>query len=364
MVSGKSPNPKHTMVVDDVVPASSEAKLFRIAHMPILVLGAHPRQLVHKQLKSFVQSDEMQMVLDDEIAQGSATGQALYVFYSPFESCLLSLSFYNRTACQNWPMLASVLPRAIFRDPHARTLRHIILLATFLSNRPEYSSSSEDDSDSEEVASDILYELPPDNTISPLLTESMVIQRVVGAILQVPHELVGDSASKMLLYVHACVAFRRAPPDERLLRLGETALQWLQNTAKADLGPELEYCHYKLSQASMEPDWPQPSHEQMAPAVTEPDVFERCDFCGQRLGWMGKSEARCASGHTFVRCSLTFLAIQAPGHSRHCGVCRRIFLTDAAFSDNNPRSDHGRSLPRLLVGACDVCAFCGGKFTD
>ncbi|KAI9886377.1 MAG: hypothetical protein M1823_001831 [Watsoniomyces obsoletus] len=336
--------------------ASSEAKIFRIAYMAISASGLYPRQQVREHLKSLVERYDREMASDDQVAPGSALGQPL-------------------KGCHTWPMLASILPRALFREHHARSLQQMILLSALLSVRPEYTTESESDSgssstsdsdsssDSDETVPDVLYELPPGDTISPLTMRSVAMRHFAAAILQVPHQLVSEPASKTLLYVHACAALQLASSDlHRLLELSESALQWLQDTNKLNLDAELEYCQAKLSDMTKEREWPQPVREETAQAGCKTDIIERCSFCGQRLGWVGQSEARCTNGHTFVRCSLTLLAIQAPGHSRHCGVCGRIFLTDAAFEHNDEQSDRRPSLPQLLIAACDVCAFCGGKF--
>ncbi|KAF2402626.1 hypothetical protein EJ06DRAFT_580839 [Trichodelitschia bisporula] len=72
--------------------------------------------------------------------------------------------------------------------------------------------------------------------------------------------------------------------------------------------------------------------------------FERCEICGCPIHFEGFDEGRCEGGHEFVRCALTFLAIQAPGISRFCGLCERQFLTDAylqgdVYEDSGAGSD-------------------------
>ena len=101
-----------------------------------------------------------------------------------------------------------------------------------------------------------------------------------------------------------------------------------------------------------------------------------------------------------ARCSLTFLAVQAPGISKYCGICGKQYLNDQyvleqdhvlntvypagngegglllAPSTNAPElegtheeqgnesrvSQTPLTLAQLLVGACDLCIYCGGKF--
>lgn len=107
-----------------------------------------------------------------------------------------------------------------------------------------------------------------------------------------------------------------------------------------------------------------------------------------------------------VRCSLTFLAIQGPGQSKYCGLCGKVYLLDAkllnyktkliddattAYQAGSPASavteqaltsiadvghlgnqrvggsDSGArsvSIAQLLLAACDLCIYCGGKFVS
>lgn len=114
-----------------------------------------------------------------------------------------------------------------------------------------------------------------------------------------------------------------------------------------------------------------------------------------------------------VRCSLSFLSIQAPGKSKYCGLCEREYLSDTvilkelgqhqprveprtddaweqsllgttepretpiraptvaatAMGDTSEFDEHSPghvlkhvSLASLLFEACDICVYCGGKF--
>ncbi|KAH7058765.1 transcription factor IIIC subunit delta N-term-domain-containing protein [Macrophomina phaseolina] len=147
---------------------------------------------------------------------------------------------------------------------------------------------------------------------------------------------------------------------------------------------------------------------------------EGCEICDDSIGFESFAWARCGQGHEFVRCSLTFLAIQAPGISKLCGICGKRYLneeylrktdrmivesgetpspgergqqdvvmqgadsgeeailtsteTDGTGEGNakqggevaeGAEADGGRlpiTLTRILFGACDVCIYCGGKF--
>jgi len=115
------------------------------------------------------------------------------------------------------------------------------------------------------------------------------------------------------------------------------------------------------------------------------DSSEPCEICEAEITFANSQWARCTNGHEFgklnfgdlliltdssVRCGLTFLAIQAPGISKFCGLCNRQYLTnqhlitlDAAegeIENTSAKPDH--SLIQLLLVALDICIYCGGKF--
>lgn len=57
-------------------------------------------------------------------------------------------------------------------------------------------------------------------------------------------------------------------------------------------------------------------------------VSEACDFCSAPIPFIDLETATCTHGHSFPRCGLSFLAIQAPGITKYCGICQRPFLND------------------------------------
>jgi hypothetical protein len=81
---------------------------------------------------------------------------------------------------------------------------------------------------------------------------------------------------------------------------------------------------------------------------------------------------------TLERCALTFLAIQAPGLCKFCGVCGKQFLKSSYVEKQDPFANSGvdvdtpdatsdddsrlAPLTELLAEACDRCIYCGGKF--
>ncbi|KAI4644284.1 hypothetical protein J4E93_006184 [Alternaria ventricosa] len=57
-------------------------------------------------------------------------------------------------------------------------------------------------------------------------------------------------------------------------------------------------------------------------------VADTCDFCSAFIPFADPRSATCTNGHVFPRCGLTFLAIQAPGITKYCGICSTPFLSD------------------------------------
>lgn len=122
------------------------------------------------------------------------------------------------------------------------------------------------------------------------------------------------------------------------------------------------------------------------------DDNEHCQICHQSIPFESLQWARCGQGHQFNRCRLSLLAVQEPGTHKSCGICGLQYLNETALfhtvvdgdrehlpegevtmsiSANGTHSRGGSttarsttSLGALLFAACDVCIYCGGKFTD
>ncbi|KAF1848382.1 uncharacterized protein K460DRAFT_275313 [Cucurbitaria berberidis CBS 394.84] len=118
---------------------------------------------------------------------------------------------------------------------------------------------------------------------------------------------------------------------------------------------------------------------------------DRCDFCFAPIPFTDLTTCTCTNGHEFPRCGLSFLAIQAPGVTKYCGICSTPFLNEdfvmaqevgvrehdlekggftavkhVVQEGNMATESEKRELPvtlaRVLFLACDVCIYCGGKF--
>jgi hypothetical protein len=115
------------------------------------------------------------------------------------------------------------------------------------------------------------------------------------------------------------------------------------------------------------------------PAMTDATSFvESCTICQQNIVLESLRWSRCAGGHQFSRCALTFLSIMEPGIGKSCRICHALYLNeytlpgfknkaaqDAKVEAPLLDADHAEprvSLARLLFAACDVCILCGGKF--
>lgn len=55
---------------------------------------------------------------------------------------------------------------------------------------------------------------------------------------------------------------------------------------------------------------------------------DRCDFCAAPVPLTDVFTATCTNGHQFPRCGISFLAIQAPGITKYCGICSTPFLSE------------------------------------
>ncbi|KAF2195354.1 hypothetical protein K469DRAFT_545477 [Zopfia rhizophila CBS 207.26] len=55
---------------------------------------------------------------------------------------------------------------------------------------------------------------------------------------------------------------------------------------------------------------------------------DTCDFCNSEIKMESLDWARCVNGHQFKRCSLSFLAIQAPGILKYCDICKKPYFND------------------------------------
>jgi hypothetical protein len=67
--------------------------------------------------------------------------------------------------------------------------------------------------------------------------------------------------------------------------------------------------------------------------------IDTCDFCSAPIPFTDLMTASCTNGHQFPRCGLSFLAIQAPGITKYCGICSTPFLNEE-FVDVQEKNSH------------------------
>lgn len=70
---------------------------------------------------------------------------------------------------------------------------------------------------------------------------------------------------------------------------------------------------------------------------------DTCDFCSAPIPFTDLTTAACTNGHQFPRCQLTFLAIQAPGITKYCGICNTPFLSDEFVAAQERRGGKGNA---------------------
>jgi hypothetical protein len=80
---------------------------------------------------------------------------------------------------------------------------------------------------------------------------------------------------------------------------------------------------------------------------------DTCDFCSAPIPLTDVTSASCMNGHQFPRCGLSFLAIQAPGITKYCGICSTPFLSDEfvlAQEFQNGKKGIGTEIEEDVVG--------------
>ncbi|KAE8133706.1 transcription factor IIIC subunit delta N-term-domain-containing protein [Aspergillus pseudotamarii] len=153
--------------------------------------------------------------------------------------------------------------------------------------------------------------------------------------------------SRKMLYAAACCAIVDSQND-RILSQARNALEWLASSVDVDLSDETAKCSGPGSTIDAK------TAEQLEGSGQQ--IFEQCAICDAGLSWYSAAEAQCAAGHLFVRCGVTFLAIQEPGLSKFCSRCGTEYLSEDLVHDELEHTC------RTLSDAFDTCIYCSGKF--
>ncbi|KAE8382294.1 transcription factor IIIC subunit delta N-term-domain-containing protein [Aspergillus bertholletiae] len=153
--------------------------------------------------------------------------------------------------------------------------------------------------------------------------------------------------SRKILYTAACCAIVDSQND-KILSQARKALEWLASGTDVDLSDEIGKCSLPGSMIDAK------TAEQLEGPGQQ--IFEQCAICDAGLSLYSATEAQCADGHLFVRCGVTFLAIQEPGLSKFCSRCGTEYLSEDLVHDE---LEHAC---RILSDVFDTCIYCSGKF--
>ncbi|KAJ5995973.1 hypothetical protein N7499_012114 [Penicillium canescens] len=128
-----------------------------------------------------------------------------------------------------------------------------------------------------------------------------------------------DKESQQLVYVAICCTITGSK-NKSLLTHARKSLERLAIVTGADLSEEMRKCNGESTAIAAR------SADQLSGPGGQ--IFERCDICDAGIGWHSAQEAKCANGHLFTRCGLSFLAIQEPGISKYCSLCQTEYLDE------------------------------------
>ncbi|KAI9373447.1 transcription factor IIIC subunit delta N-term-domain-containing protein [Aspergillus egyptiacus] len=157
--------------------------------------------------------------------------------------------------------------------------------------------------------------------------------------------------SPKVLYAAACCAIVQSQSAE-LLSNAREVLEKLAATSGVDVSDEIAKCSMPGNTIDTKP-----ADQLSAPGA---DIFERCEVCDAGIGWYSAQEAQCSTGHVFVRCNLTSLAIQEPGISKFCSKCDREYF-DEDLMKLSLEGDLQKAC-KSLSDIFDTCIYCDGKF--
>ncbi|KAL2817489.1 transcription factor IIIC subunit delta N-term-domain-containing protein [Aspergillus cavernicola] len=157
--------------------------------------------------------------------------------------------------------------------------------------------------------------------------------------------------SSKVLYAAACCAIVQSQNAE-LLSNARGFLERLAATSGVDVTDEVAKCYAPGSTIDAKS-----ADELNAPSA---DIFEKCEVCDTGIAWYSAQEAQCATGHVFVRCSLTGLVIQEPGISKFCSKCDREYI-DEDLITLSPANDTQQAC-KSLSDVFDTCIYCNGRF--
>lgn len=181
------------------------------------------------------------------------------------------------------------------------------------------------------------------------------------------HGMGSNKEDEKLVYAAACSAIVDEHNDSIRAQARE-CLERLANSTGADLSDEISKCNLQSSTILAK------SIEQQT--MPGGHLFEYCEICGTGIAWDSVKEAQCANGHLLgkfppraelilankflVRCGLSFMAIQEPGISKFCPICRTEYFDEDLLA--LVRKGHVGPKFMQLFETFDTCIYCDMKF--
>ncbi|KAL4798448.1 transcription factor IIIC subunit delta N-term-domain-containing protein [Aspergillus venezuelensis] len=207
-----------------------------------------------------------------------------------------------------------------------------------------FSTVNEQEGDLKQVS--FLRETPTGSAELQNERRDVVLQYILG-----DHAGTKDTLSPKVLYAAACCAIVQSQ-DAKLINKAKDVLEVLAGGNRMDLTEEIAKCSA-----------PGSSIEAKSAGALDGnggEIFERCEVCDTGISWYSAHEAQCVTGHVFVRCNLTFLAIQEPGISKFCSRCENEYL-DEDMVGQAGQTDIQQTC-KDLTEVFDTCVYCDGKF--
>lgn len=193
-------------------------------------------------------------------------------------------------------MISNALWDSFLHSSHMRSLRQMLSVSTFLTKKPRTL---------QEIFEVIVAPEPLSQDILDAMcsAEKALKQQMSSLLLHIPRSFIVTRPSKMLLFIHVCLAMYLGPRDEYTNILIESALCWLQETQQVSLEKEMQYLRaIEPSHLALpKPELPQPRRRQELRGGGGSEIFEFCRFCDEPLGWTDDLDAQCANGHVFGR---------------------------------------------------------------
>lgn len=111
--------------------------------------------------------------------------------------------------------------------------------------------------------------------------------------------------------------------SQQIIEMGQQVIRLVN-----DLMSDVDMVTEADAAGDVDPNAPAHSRPAPAPSHYAELTTETCTFCTAPIPFENLWAAYCTNGHEFQRCGLSFLAIQAPGITKQCGICNTRFFSD------------------------------------